>query len=118
MSDALFIDRLETSCRIGATAKERAFPQPVFVSVRLEFPLGKAGETDRLRETIDYAVVCGQIRRTLESKTFHLVEAAAETVARLALAYEKVQSVRVRVEKKVLLGVESAGAEITRSKTA
>src|SRR5882672_1842271 len=89
--DYLFIEELEIPCRIGTTAEERATPQVISLSIQIYFSMEKAGRTDRIENTVDYARLIRQIQNLLQKKEFQLVEAVAEKVAELLLREKRVQ---------------------------
>jgi len=116
IDDHLFIDNLEMEVRIGTTPEEKAFPQVVFISAKIFLPLARAGKTDALQETLDYAEIISKIKTHLTEKSFNLVEKVAEDTADIALHYRGVVAVWVRVAKKIFAGIEYVGAEIYRTK--
>lgn len=84
----------------GAFAEEQRLGQRFIVDVRLALDLAEAGRTDDLTRTVDYGKLAELVRATVEGPPFRLIEALAETIAVAILAaYERVQEVRVRVEK-------------------
>ena len=114
--DYLFIEGLEAEVRIGTTKAERAFPQVLFLSFKLVLPLKKAGQSDHLKHTVDWALVINQIQRHLQGKSFALVETVLEQVAALVLKQKAVQAVEVRADKKIFAGIHSVGASIYRTR--
>lgn len=84
----------------GAFAEEQRLGQRFVVAVRLGLDLAEAGQTDDLTRTVDYGKVVERVRTIVEGPPFRLIEALAETIAAALLAeYERIQEVRVRVEK-------------------
>jgi FolB domain-containing protein len=114
--DFLFIKRLKIPVRIGTTAAERAFPQIVLISIDVETQLEKAGRSDDLKDTVDYAAVVEHIERFVKNREFTLAESLANGIAEIVLKHRSVTGTRVRIEKKVLRQVESVGVEICRRK--
>lgn len=112
--DRIFLRGIELHMRVGCTARERAFPQRLWMDVDLELPLKAAGAGDDLRKTVDYAAVAVRVRRAVEPRAFRLIEAVAETAARAALRDGRVKRATIRVRKSVLPGMDHAGVEITR----
>lgn len=115
-TDSLFIEGFEVSCRVGETAEERAFPQIVTLSIRGHLPLKRAGKTDDLKETVDYAAIIEKIRGTIGGKSFVLIEAVAENVADIVLSFHKIIDVEVKATKKSFPGTEGTGVMIFRSR--
>ncbi len=108
---------MELPCRVGTTVEERAFPQVLKVSLRLETPLAKAGLSDSLNDTVDYAAVIENIKKVGSSQSFVLVERIAEIIAETVLKNPLIHGVEVKVGKKVFSGIENVGANIYREKS-
>ncbi len=84
----------------GATEEERAFPQLLEVDLEVEADLDEAARTDRLQSTIDYGPLIELVRRTVESRSYRLLEAIAGAVVIAAFdAAPAVTAVTVRVRK-------------------
>lgn len=115
-NDHLFIEEFELPCRVGITAEERAFPQLLTVCLWLELPLAKAGNSDSLHDTLDYAAIIEATRSACSVGEFQLVERVAEIIAAAALKNPLLEAVRVKVGKKVFAGIKSVGACIHRQK--
>ncbi len=101
----------------GVTPEEQAVGRPFEVDVELRLDLGRAGTTDDLTATVDYAAVCDLVRRVNESGPFHLLEAFADRIAKEVLAAWHVDEITVRVRKPhppVGLLVGAAEVEIAR----
>jgi dihydroneopterin aldolase len=114
-SDRLEILGLEVACVIGDLPEERGREQRLLVDVSLACDLAAAGASDALRDTVDYAALAGAIRETLRAARCHMIERAAERVARVCLADPRVREVRVRVEKQgAVPGLRAAAAVVTR----
>lgn len=114
--DFLFIENMRVACRIGTTAEERAFPQILSISLRLETCLEQAAKSDSLDNTVDYASIIESIRSICQSNVFTLAESLAGKIAEEALRHPMSTAVEVRVGKKVFLDIESVGASIYRVK--
>jgi dihydroneopterin aldolase len=114
--DYLHVTKIEIPCRVGTTADERAFPQILTLSFRVELPLSKPGETDDLKHTIDYTHLIQAIKTAIEKRTFNLVETVAETAASLILENPMARATEVAVDKKVFAGIDSVGVFIRREK--
>jgi dihydroneopterin aldolase len=84
----------------GALPEERARGQHFICDVTVEFDMAKAGDSDRLEDTIDYPRIHAVVREVVEGEPCNLLEAVAERVARAVLAVsEQLQAVTVRVTK-------------------
>ena len=72
----LLIKKHEISCIIGVWAHERTQAQRVGMDVRLEFDGEKAGTSDRLEDTINYAQLAETATFILKHSQFQLLESA------------------------------------------
>jgi dihydroneopterin aldolase len=114
VADSLTIKGLELFVCMGCTAEERAFPQKLLVDVDMELPLKKAGLSDDMKDTVDYADAALRIKKELEPKTYKLAEAMAEDIAALVRKRYKVKKVRVSVSKRILPGIDGFIVRIER----
>lgn len=115
--DRIVLSGMRFSGRHGVSAAERELPQPLEVDLELLLGLAAAGKTDELDQTVDYAAVFQLVREIVESRSFRLLEALAETVADEVRLRWPVAGVVVRVRKlrvPVTGQLEWAGVEISR----
>src|ERR1041384_4272777 len=99
-ADQIIIDRMEALCRLGVTEQERSRPQTILLSLSLQADLGRAGKSDRLQDTVDYATVIEGIRNLLASRPFVLIEAVADRTAEWNLSrYPSINQVIVQAMK-------------------
>ena len=108
--DVIEIRGLRVECIVGVYPGERDEPQPLELDVRMELDTEWAGESQRLRRTVDYAAVAAQIAFLLQSSRFFLLETAAHALSRFLLAppalgeeRARVQAVRIRLSKPMAL---------------
>lgn len=60
----------------------------------------KAGESDKMEDSIHYGEVYQTVKALVEGEPFHLLEALAEQIAKSVLAdFEAVEAIMVRVNK-------------------
>jgi 7,8-dihydroneopterin aldolase/epimerase/oxygenase len=83
----------------GETEAERTLGNRFYVDVEVRMDLAKAGKSDEIGDTLDYAHAFDVVRAVLEDQQYSLIEAVADHVATAMLAEPKVQSVKVRVGK-------------------
>jgi dihydroneopterin aldolase len=84
--DVIAIEGLHVDCVVGVYPHERSVAQPLRVDLRMALDTALAGSGQRLRNTIDYAMVASQIAFLLQSCRFHLLETAAHALTRYLLA--------------------------------
>jgi len=97
--DRLKLNAIEVECVLGDLPEERRHAQRILVDVALELDLSDAGLTDDLEDTVDYALLVGAIRETLEEARCRLLERAAALVADVCLAERGVSRAVVTVRK-------------------
>ena len=114
MLDWVVIEELECRARVGVAEEERRTRQRLLIDLELGLELRKAGQRDRVEETVDYAAAAQAVRRFAEAGSFHLVEAVAEGAAALVLERFPIKEVRVRVRKFSVPGACSVGVTISR----
>ena len=120
MTDRILLANLRFEARHGVHDWEREQTQPFEVDVELAVPLQPAGLDDDLAKTIDYSAVYAVVQRTVETRSFRLLEALAEAISRELLAAFPVDEVTIRIRKPaVRLGgpLDYAGVEIRRRRT-
>ena len=113
--DWIVIEELECRAHVGVLEDERRTRQKILIDLELGLGLRRAGDRDRVEETVDYAAAAQAVRRFAEAGTFHLAEAVAEGAAALVLErFPLVQEARVRVRKFTVPGARSVGVALTR----
>ncbi len=115
--DKIIISDLLARTVIGVREDERKDKQDVLINVSLDVDLRKAGDSDRLEDSVDYRDLNKKILRMVEGAKFYLVEALARAVADICLENPAVLEAQVRVEKPgALRFARSVGVEITRNR--
>ena len=113
--DQLKLNGIEVECIIGDLPEERESEQKILVDVSLEMDLEEASISDKLDDTVDYALLVGEIREALEEARCRLLERAAGVVADVCLSDPRVESVTVGVRKfGSVSGLGSAEVRLTR----
>jgi dihydroneopterin aldolase len=117
--DTIFISELKVQTKLGVPKWERMVAQTVILDIEISYDLSKAGKSDAIADTIDYATAVARIRETLNEHSFQLVEALAEHVCQLILKEFGALSVKIKVAKpSILPGLKALGVLIKRGKTA
>ena len=78
----IFIDDIRTLAQIGIYPHELTGSQTVSISLRLGIS-GQAAHSDRIEDTIDYAVLVERLRFDLAQRRFGLLEHLADHLASL-----------------------------------
>jgi FolB domain-containing protein len=113
--DKVIIKDLLAHGIIGVNDWERAQPQDILINIELYADLRPAGQADSIADCINYHTVATQVLEHAEIAARFTVEALAEDLAHLCLADQRVQWVRIRVEKPgAVRFTKSVGVEIER----
>jgi dihydroneopterin aldolase len=111
----VFLRDLVVKCQIGVHAHERGGVQRVRFNVELFMPDDGTPLDDDIRNVVSYEDVVAVIKRLVEGVHINLVETLAERIALALLRDNRVDSVRVRVEKlDVYPEAAGIGVEIER----
>lgn len=96
--DKIIIKELQLLCHIGVEDTERVRAQPLIVTLELTKDLQPACISDDVAKTIDYSVVCKELKN-IAAKEFCTIEGLAESIAtHVKLLFNPV-STKVIVEK-------------------
>ena len=83
----------------GVLPSEKQIPLEFLIDVELWLDLSVAGKTDDIANTVDYSQVWAQVKEIVENRSYNLIEALAEHIARTLLNGFRVITVRVTVYK-------------------
>jgi dihydroneopterin aldolase len=117
VEDTIVLEGLEVPAALGVSRAERAMRRPALIDVALRLDLARAGRSDRLADTIDYAALHAAIEEVARGE-HRLVEALAERIAQRLLSGFPIESCTVTVRKPspVAGTLKHAGVRITRCK--
>jgi len=101
-TDAITLVDLEVYYRVGVPETERANPQRLLLTVRMERDFSKAASSDDLRQTIDYFSVSRRLLRLGEGREWRLIETLAVEIAELVRTEFGAERVWVEVKKFIL----------------
>jgi 7,8-dihydroneopterin aldolase/epimerase/oxygenase len=115
--DIVFIRELRAPAWIGLYEWEKQKPQTLDFNIDIGLDTHRAGETDDIRNTVDYGKVVERITADLKDQHFLLLEALAEHIAQVILADFKAEWVEISVAKLAhMRGVKMVGVKIHRSR--
>ncbi|MCT4593780.1 MAG: dihydroneopterin aldolase [Anaeromicrobium sp.] len=98
--DKIIMKNLAFFAYHGAISEENILGQKFFVDVEIYADLKKAGESDRVKDTVHYGEVYGLIKDIVEKKTFNLIESLAENISKEILTnFPKVMEIDVTIRK-------------------
>ena len=117
--DQIHIRDLLLRCIVGVFPEERRAKQDVMINITLYADLSAACRSDQLGDTVDYKTIKQAVIAEVESSECQLVEHLAERIANICLKDQRVQRVRVKLEKPgALRFARSVGVEIVRERPA
>lgn len=116
--DWIIVEQIRMWAPIGVAAREREQPTGLLVDLRLALDLSRAGRSDRLSDTLDYAAVVEFVRSFGARQRCALIETLAESLcAALLAACPLVQSIDVAIYKEGLVPeVGRVGVALQRSR--
>jgi 7,8-dihydroneopterin aldolase/epimerase/oxygenase len=115
--DIIFVRELRLEAGVGIYRRERDTRQTVQFDLEIGLPDKQPELSDKVTDTIDYAVVIERITAELATKHFGLVETLADHVAKILLDEFGAPWVKVSVAKLgALRNVKQVGVTIERSK--
>ena len=113
--DLIFIDELRLPTLIGIYPREKNIRQTVEISLQIGTSTARAGASDDITHTIDYATVVARLRHELAAQHFNLLERLAEFIATLLLEEFKASWVRLSIAKLGMMSdVRRVGVTIER----
>lgn len=113
--DAIVIDGLEISARIGVPEAERAAgPQRLTATLLLHPRRGFSELEDRIENAVDYAAVCVAVKTLAASGERHLLETLAEEITAMLLRDFPLAAVEIEVRKFILPDTNFVAARIRR----
>ena len=118
--DQIIIKDLEVYGHHGVLKEENVLGQKFLVSMSLSLPLRKAGYSDDIEDSIDYAKVSHLVKEEMEKTTFQLIEALAEHLCDAILtAFPQVWSITMELKKPwapILLPLDTVSVRLERTR--
>ncbi|MCU9615265.1 dihydroneopterin aldolase [Caldibacillus lycopersici] len=118
--DRIYLNAMEFYGYHGVLPEEKVLGQRFIVDLTVAADLKKAGETDDLAETVNYAEMYFVCKEIVEGESYQLIEAVAEKIAQTILEkYSKVQFCTVKLIKPdppIPGHYRSVAVEITRTR--
>jgi dihydroneopterin aldolase/D-erythro-7,8-dihydroneopterin triphosphate epimerase len=117
MPDFIDINDLHLRTIIGINPDERVNKQDVYVNVTLQTDCRPAAASDDIADAVNYRDLCKNIIDVVEGSQYLLVERLAEEIAGVCLSDERIEWVRVRVDKPgALRFAQSVGVTVERDR--
>lgn len=120
MSDKIILSGIEFFGYHGCSLDEKRRGQIFKVDAELNFDLSKAGATDNIADTVDYAQVLLDVEKIITGTPRNLIETVAEEIAATLLEkYSLIDSVKITLHKPYAplpTRYDDAAVQITRSR--
>lgn len=97
--DVIHLRGLQFYAYHGVLPEEQKLGQTFLIDVDLSFDLQKAGLSDEVRDTLNYAEAYAKIKEVVQGGPYRLLEYLAEQIAERLLAAFPCDRVRVEVHK-------------------
>lgn len=98
--DTIFLEGIELFGYIGVLEHEKREGQTFYIDIELEVDLRKAGRSDALAQTVNYAEVFALAEQLMEEARYDLIESYAEQLSEEIFSYfDLVQTAVVTVRK-------------------
>ena len=116
--DCIRIRNLEVFGHHGVYREENKLGQKFIVCADLYMDTRTAGLSDDIEQSVNYGEVCKLINKHMREKTFYLIEAAAEDLAKaILLKFDRIERVELEVKKPwapIGLPIEEVSVKIDR----
>jgi 7,8-dihydroneopterin aldolase/epimerase/oxygenase len=116
--DIIEISNLRCYGYVGYFPEEKVLGQWFEVNARISYDLARAGQTDQLTDTLNYAQVIELIKEKIAKSQFALIERLAQVIAQDILEIPLVTEVKLKLTKLSPPIADFSGqvsVEITRS---
>lgn len=98
--DKIILKKMEFYAYHGVFDEEKKLGQRFFIDLEVYTDLRKAGQTDDVHFTINYAHLYDVVKQTAQVERYHLLETIAEKIAeRLLNNFPQVSGVKIQVTK-------------------
>jgi 7,8-dihydroneopterin aldolase/epimerase/oxygenase len=113
----IFIRGLNVAAECGVYAHEKGRTRPLIVDIEVWVRDDVRGSGDALSQTVDYDVLAGHVHDVAGAAHLHLIETFAEQVCAKVLEDDRIERVRLRVEKPGSVpGAVCSGVELERTR--
>lgn len=97
------IKNLKLLTYVGVFESEQKKKQTLWVTLQFNVVSEKAGQTDDLRDTVDYSAIKDQVVACVETRRFRLIEHVALSIKQLLVADSCIHQLVVEVRKPAAL---------------
>lgn len=114
-SDAIHVQELELSAKIGVPDEERANAQRLVVNLTMYPTRGFSDLRDNVDNTVDYYLVTRAVKEFASQRECRLIETLAEEIASLLLERFPLSAVEVELRKFILPDTAHVAVRIRRA---
>ncbi|MBO1350689.1 MAG: dihydroneopterin aldolase [Hormoscilla sp. GUM202] len=93
------IENLRLRTVIGFNDWERENKQDVIVNIKAKFKVGKAAQTDRVEDTVNYKTIVKQVINLVEKSDCNLLETLAQMILDIVMENPLIVWAKVKVDK-------------------
>jgi dihydroneopterin aldolase len=97
--DRIMLKGMRFHTRVGVLPHEHQLPQPLHVDLTVWLSLKGPGESDSLKDALDYRRLHAIVTETVGDSHHRLIEGLCERIASRVLALPEVEEVRVAARK-------------------
>jgi FolB domain-containing protein len=116
VNDEIHIEKLEVLANIGVPDDERASTQRLTFNLTF-WPMRPTTElNDDIARAVNYAAVCGEVKRFVEGRRDKLIETLANALALHLLAGFGIRRITIELRKYILPDVEFVSVTVTRER--
>jgi dihydroneopterin aldolase len=117
VADKIHIERLEIFAHIGVPEDERISAQKLTFNITL-WPIRRMDDlNDKIGKAVDYANLCAEVKRFVESRHDKLIETLANALAFHLLEAFEICKITVELRKYILPEVEFVSVTVTRERS-
>ncbi len=103
-SDTIHLKNIESFCRLGVFDIEREKGQIIKVDLDVDLDLKASGDSDDLKDTVNYADFSFKVQEIAKAKEYFLVEHLAEEIIKaLFLCSELIKAIKIKVHKPTII---------------
>src|SRR4051812_14398493 len=116
VGDQIHINQLEVFACIGVPDDERSQPQRLTINITF-WPMKQAAElNDDIDKAVNYAELCFEVRKFVQSRRDRLIETLAESLARHLLVTFAIRLITIELRKYIMPEVEFVSVTVTRER--
>jgi len=98
--DKIIIEDLQVYAHHGVAREEKATGQMFFVSLWIDVNLERAATSDDVNDTLNYADLCADVQKVMQSKKYNLIESAAMSIiVYLFKTYASIAKIHILLKK-------------------